>query len=51
MNDPLDQAADEIAAQLIQMAQESPEGLAFLDRIIACLARTRYIHLDPMREV
>lgn len=49
--DPLDQAADEIAAELIQMAKESPDGLAFLDRIMERIAQTRCIVVSPLREV
>jgi hypothetical protein len=50
-DDPLDQAADEIAAELIRMAQESPDGLAFLDRVMDRIAQTRYITISPVREV
>jgi hypothetical protein len=46
-DDPLDQAADE----LIRMAQESPDGLAFLDRVMERIAQTRYITISPVREV
>jgi hypothetical protein len=49
--DPLDQAADEIAAALVQMAQESEDGLAFLDRVMERIARTRCIVTSPIREV
>ena len=49
--DPLDQAADEIAAALVQMATESEDGLAFLDRVMERIARTRCIVISPVREV
>jgi hypothetical protein len=47
----LDRAADEIADQLIGMAAESPDGSAFLDRIMDRLAQARYIPASPLREV
>ena len=49
--DPLDEAADEIAAELVRMATESEDGLAFLDRVMERIARTRCIVLSPLREV
>lgn len=49
--DPLDQAADEIAAELIAMAAESPNGLAFLDRVMERIAQARCITVNPLREV
>lgn len=47
----LDAAADEIAAELIAMAAESEDGLAFLDRIMDRLAQVRYINVSPLRDV
>jgi hypothetical protein len=48
---PLDQAADEISAALVAMAAESPDGLAFLDRIMDRLGQARYIDASPLRVV
>jgi len=46
-----DAAADEIAAELIAMAAESEDGLAFLDRIMDQLGQARYIDANPLRVV
>jgi hypothetical protein len=44
----LDQAADEIADDLLKLAAVSPDGAAFLDRLMDRLAQARYLSPGPV---
>ena len=44
----LDDAADEVADQIISMARQTPDGLAFLDRVLSRLAEARFLPSEPI---
>ena len=44
----LDDAADEVADQIIAMARQTPDGLAFLDRVLSRLAQARFLPTEPV---
>ena len=48
MPNVLDDAADEVADQIISMARQTPDGLAFLDRVLSRLAQARFLPAGPV---